>query len=64
MNEETFGIVKVEELEKKERFWYGGVKFIKIRPHHSAPDLVYCEMDEQKNHFVFISKNAEVEREL
>ncbi|MBB6236519.1 hypothetical protein HDC90_001131 [Pedobacter sp. AK013] len=59
-----FGIIKVEELEKKEKFWYGGVKFIKIRPSHESPDLIYCEMDDPKNHFVFISKNAETEREL
>lgn len=62
--ENEFGIFKLVDLDTKERFWYGGVKFIKLRPAKDNPNLIYCEMEEQKNHFVFISKNAEVEREL
>jgi hypothetical protein len=64
MQENEFGIIKVEQLAKGDRIWYGGVKFRVIRPHHQVPDLIYCEMDESKEHFVFLYKNAEVEREL
>lgn len=63
-NHEEFRIITLDEIKDKEKFWYGNVKFKRLRPAKDNPNLIYCEFEDCKNSFVFISKATHVDREL